>query len=73
MKKLMVVLTVAAFALAAQAGEKGDKNKAACSVTAKTSSSASSSDCCQSGCGAKAQPAKKLAPVTAKGASYARN
>ena len=74
MKKLMLVLTVAAFALAsaAQAGEKSAKAKgtcdaaakAACSVkTAATSACGDKSACCAGA----AKVAKKSAPATARG------
>ena len=88
MKNLILVLTVAAFAIAstAQAGEKAVKNKSDksdCSASAKMSScsaSAQTSSCSakstaavsKSACCASAKQAKKLAPVTARGTLVAQ-
>jgi hypothetical protein len=79
MKNLILVLTVAAFAIAstAQAGEKAVKNKSDksdCSASAQTSSCSAKSTAAvsKSACCASAKQAKKLAPVTARGTLVAQ-
>jgi hypothetical protein len=80
MKNLILVLTVAAFAIAstAQAGEKAVKNKSdksSCSASAQTSSCSSAKSTAsvsKSACCASAKQAKYLAPATARGTLLAQ-
>jgi hypothetical protein len=80
MKKLILTLTIAAFASvsAVQAGDAKtcdtSKTSGSCSASAKHTVSASKSSCSagQTACCATAKQAKKSTPATAKGAYLAQ-
>lgn len=76
MNKLILILTVAAFACvsAAQAGDAKSKASGSCCDTAKTVSTANKTSCSasQSACSATTKQAKKSRPGTAKGAYMAQ-